>query len=162
MVIALIHSLWRLRRAGGRSGPGARAVLLMALLAGLGISAYTGYTALAEVAPMCGPAAGCADVQQSEYSKLFGVPMGVLGLVGYTAILITWLAGLRLSPGGGGWRWLPWAIAFASTLFSVRLTALGYFVIGATCLWCLGSAVSITVVLWLLSGDTRKREAVAG
>jgi uncharacterized membrane protein len=39
-------------------------------------------------------------------------------------------------------------------LFSMRLTALGYFVIEATCLWCLGSALSITLVLWLLSGET--------
>jgi hypothetical protein len=51
---------------------------------------------------------------------------------------------------------------FANNLGLGVLAALGYFVIGATCLWCLGSAVSIMVVLWLLSGDTRKREVVAG
>jgi uncharacterized membrane protein len=81
--------------------------------------------------------------------------MGVLGLFGYAAILVTWLLARRLSPNGGGWRWLPWTISLVAVLFSLRLTALEPFVIGATCTWCLGSAVAITALLWLLSGQTR-------
>ncbi|MEJ2326074.1 MAG: vitamin K epoxide reductase family protein [Chromatiaceae bacterium] len=80
------------------------------------------------------------------------------GLIGYGAILVTWLMGRKLAPRGGGWRWLPWAIALFGVLFSLRLTALEPFVIGATCLWCLGSAVSITITLWLLSAETRLRD----
>jgi uncharacterized membrane protein len=125
---------------------------------GLGISGYTAYTALADIAPMCGPVAGCSAVQESEYSKLLGIPMGVLGLIGYSIILVTWLFARRLSPQNGGWYALPWAIALFGVLFSLRLTALELFVIGATCLWCLGSAVSITMALWLLSGYTREGE----
>ncbi len=155
MVLVLVHSLFRLSRPASNSRPTARVVLLLALLAGLGISGYTTYTALADVVPMCGAGGGCGTVQQSEYAKLFGIPMGVFGLVGYASILITWLVAQHLSPKGGRWCWLPWALAFAAMLFSLRLTALAYFVIGATCLWCLGSALSISVVLWLLSGQTR-------
>jgi len=158
MVLTLIHSLTRLCPRDSDAGPAASLVLMLALLAGLGISGYSAYTALAEVELMCGPDGGCGDVQKSEYAKLFGVPMGVLGLVGYASILVSWLFAGRMSPRGGGWRWVPWGIALFAVLFSLRLTALGYFVIGASCLWCLGSAVCITLAFWLLSGETRARD----
>ena len=162
MALALIHSLVRVWRKGGLSRDTPFWLLLVVILIGLGVSGYTAYTALADVAPMCGPIGSCESVQHSEYAKLFGIPMGVLGLFGYGAILVTWLIGRRVSPQGGGWRWLPWATALFGVLFSLRLTALEPFVIGATCLWCLGSAVSITITLWLLSGETRSRSAPSG
>lgn len=161
MVVTVIHAFVRLRRSRRMAGRAAGWALLVTLLAGLGVSAYTAYTALAQVAPMCGPAAGCAVVQNSEYSKLFGVPMGVLGLAGYSAILLTWLIARYRSPHGGGWYWLPWILALFGVVFSLRLTALEPFVIGATCVWCLGSAVSITLAFWLLSGFTRSKRAGA-
>jgi uncharacterized membrane protein len=155
MVLALVHALVRLRRQDGGTGPTAAKVLIAVLLVGLGISAYTAYTALAHVSLACGPIGSCAEVQGSEYAKLFGIPMGVLGLNGYLLILVTWLIARQLSPKGGGWNWLPWGVALFGVLFSLRLTALEPFVIGATCLWCLGSAVSITIAFWLLSGFAR-------
>jgi uncharacterized membrane protein len=159
MIVTLIHSLSRLRHRGGKTiGPAATWALPVTLLVGLGISAYTAYTALAHVAPMCGPIGSCAAVQDSEYAKILGVPMGVLGLVGYSLIFITWLIARSRSPHGGGWHWLPWAIALFGVFFSLRLTALEPFVIGATCLWCLGSAVSMTITLWLLSGYARRED----
>jgi uncharacterized membrane protein len=155
MVAALVHSLVRVRRRHV-TRPVASGGLLITLLAGLAISGYTAYTALAEVELMCGPIGGCTAIQESGYSKFLGVPMGVIGLVGYSLILVTWLIARRLSPQGGGWFWLPWAVALFGVLVSLYLTALEPFVIGAICLWCLGSAASITIALWLLSGYTRK------
>lgn len=154
MVLALVHSLVRVRRPGRQTGV-TGALITAVVLVGLGVSAYTSYTSLAGIEPMCGPVGSCATVQNSEYAKLFGIPMGVLGLFGYSAILITWLAARRLSPIGGAWRWLPWALSLFGVVFSIRLTALEPFVIGHTCLWCLGSAITITAALWLLSGETR-------
>jgi uncharacterized membrane protein len=154
MLGALGHALARVRRAGAPGRAGGWAVPALALL-GIGISAYTGYTSLAGVSPVCGPIGSCDLVQSSEYAKLFGIPMGVLGVLGYAATLVTWRLGRRRSPAGGGWRWLPWAIAFAGVLFSIRLTALEPFVIGHTCLWCLASAITMTSLFWVISGETR-------
>ncbi len=39
--------------------------------------------------------------------------------------------------------------AVAGTGFSIYLTFLEPFVIGATCMWCLSSAVIVTVLMWL-------------
>jgi uncharacterized membrane protein len=36
--------------------------------------------------------------------------------------------------------------------FSIYLTFLEPFVIGATCAWCLTSAILITVLMWLAAG----------
>jgi hypothetical protein len=77
MVLALLHSLVRVRRPQGVTRPNTFLIPL-AVLVGLGISAYTAYTSLADIAPVCGPIGSCAAVQQSEYTKLFGIPMGVL------------------------------------------------------------------------------------
>ena len=155
MLATLIHALLRLRQAGPPRGHTTPAIFV-ALAFGLGISGYLAYTSLADATPVCGPIGSCDLVQQSEYAKLFGIPMGVLGLLGYGAILGSWLLARWLSPTGGGWRWLPLAIALFGVLFSLRLTYLEPFVIGHTCLWCLGSAVAITSVLWLLAGETRQ------
>jgi len=39
--------------------------------------------------------------------------------------------------------------ALVGTVFSMYLTALEPFVIGASCMWCLSSALGMTAVLWL-------------
>ena len=36
---------------------------------------------------MCAVAHGCATVQKSDYAQLAGVPVALLGVVGYVAIL---------------------------------------------------------------------------
>jgi len=41
-----------------------------------------------------------------------------------------------------------WLVALVGTLFSIYLTVLEPFVIGATCMWCVASAVAMTLLLW--------------
>ncbi len=44
------------------------------------------------------------------------------------------------------------ATALVGTVFSIYLTFLEPFVIGATCLWCLTSALCIVGLLWFTAG----------
>jgi uncharacterized membrane protein len=120
-------------------------------LLGLGVAAYLAYVETAQVTAVCGPVGDCNTVQQSQYALLFGVlPVGVFGLIGYIAILLVWLAGRY---GCGPLAELAPAVLLAmmmfGTLFSIYLTFLEPFVIGATCAWCLTSAVVMTALLWL-------------
>ena len=132
--------------------------LLTVSLVGCGIAAYLAYVETAQVSAICGPVGDCNTVQQSEYARLFGIiPMAVLGLGAYLAILILWplahygrgrlaeLAALAL-----------FAMALLGTLFSIYLTFLEPFVIGATCAWCLASAVIITSLFWLSTPPFRQ------
>jgi hypothetical protein len=80
-------------------------------LAGLGVAAYLAHVEARGVDAVCGPAGDCNTVQQSAYTRLFGVlPIGVLGLAGFAAILLTWVVRrwgrgrLRSGPRSPRWR----------------------------------------------------------
>jgi uncharacterized membrane protein/thiol-disulfide isomerase/thioredoxin len=119
------------------------------LVTGIAVAAYMSFVEVTGAAAVCGPVGDCNTVQQSSYATLFGVlPVGVLGLIGYAAIGGAWLVSqfgapsLRSRAAFG-----VWGAAFVGTLFSVYLTFLEPFVIGATCAWCLASAVVISLIL---------------
>lgn len=120
-------------------------------LAGMGVAGYLAYVETAQVSAVCGPVGDCNTVQQSAYARLFGVlPMGGLGLLGYVAILAAWVV-RRLGRGrltDLATLALLGMIVFG-TLFSIYLTFLEPFIIGATCAWCLTSAMIMTALLWL-------------
>lgn len=118
---------------------------------GMAIAAYLAAIEVSGTPAVCGPIGDCNTVQQSPYARLFGVlPIGLLGLVGYGAMLAAW-AGQQFASGRfahGAARALP-LFALLGTLFSIYLTFLEPFVIGASCLWCLTSAALITALLWI-------------
>lgn len=121
---------------------------------GMGIAGYLSYTYLTGGEVICGPSGGCSNVQNSEYAYLFGIiPVGLLGLLGYIAILAAWL--IR-EYGSASFRKLAtlaiWGFAWFGTLFTIYLTFLEPFVIGASCLWCLGSAVVMTLMFLAATG----------
>jgi uncharacterized membrane protein len=116
------------------------------------VAGYLTYTEVTATAPTCGVViSGCHVVQASPYSKLFGIlPIGIVGLIGYGAVLAGWLL----------WRWGPaqvrpasslaiWVVCFFGVMFSAYLTYLELGVIGATCVWCITSAVLMLLLLWV-------------
>ena len=122
-------------------------------LVGIGVSIYLGSVEASGADAVCGPVGDCNAVQQSEYASIFGIPIGVLGVVGYGLLLAGWVVS-RVTKGtlADLGLILAGAVAFGGTLFSIYLTFLEPFVIGATCMWCLTSAVAITGLLWLTAG----------
>jgi uncharacterized membrane protein len=96
---------------------------------------------------------GCETVQQSSYSKLAGIPLPILGLIGAGAMLVTTL--LR-DPRA---RTAAFVLAAAGALFSLYLAGLQAFEIHAYCAWCLSSAVIwialavTTGVAWIRATD---------
>jgi uncharacterized membrane protein len=124
---------------------------------GILVAGYLSYVEVTQTEAVCGPVGDCNTVQQSPYAVLFGVlPVGILGIIGYMLILIGWSATYY---GPTAWRFYSalatWIMAFLGVLFSIYLTFLEPFVIGATCAWCLSSAIIITIILWAASADVR-------
>ncbi len=119
--------------------------------AGLLISGYLTVVGTGNLEAFCGPVGDCDAVQQSQYARLFGViPVGVVGLLGFGAILVVW----AIAKFGGGQSasraaTLLLPLTLGGTLFAIYLTFLEPFVIGATCSWCLTSAILITALMWL-------------
>ena len=126
-------------------------------LAGLFVAGYLAFVESTGAEAVCGPVGDCNTVQQSEYAFLFGViSVGLVGMLSYIAILGAWLidrwGSERLADLAQAAIFL---LAFVGTLFSMYLTFLEPFVIGATCAWCLTSAVVITTLMLLSANPAR-------
>ena len=126
-------------------------------LVGLFVAGYLAFIESTGAEAVCGPVGDCNTVQQSEYAFLFGViSVGLIGLLSYIAIIGAWLidrwGSERLADLAQAAIFL---MTFVGTLFSMYLTFLEPFVIGATCAWCLTSAVVITTLM-LISADHAK------
>lgn len=93
---------------------------------------------------------GCEVVQNSPWSELFGRPVAEFGLAAYVFLLVVSLVGLQ--PRHANARWVALSIfltAAAGVAFSGYLTYLEAFVIEAWCLWCVGSAILVTIIFFL-------------
>ncbi len=152
IIISTIRGLLRTKNIPDQSTWKHWRIPALALI-GLGVSGYLSYVELTQTSAVCGPVGDCNAVQQSPYARLFGVlPVGVLGLAGYVFILIAWAIqqygrpDIRLIAGSS-----LWGSALFGSLFSIYLTFLEPFVIGATCAWCLTSAILISGIFWLTS-----------
>jgi uncharacterized membrane protein len=118
------------------------------IVIGIGVAAYLSYVETQSVEAICGPVGDCNTVQQSRYATLFGfLPVGVLGLLGYLGMLAAWLVRKYLPKFSKPADLAFWGMAFFAPLFSLYLTYLEPFVIRAVCIWCLSSAVIVTLLL---------------
>ena len=114
-------------------------------VAGLGIAGYLAVVHYTGSAPVCTAGGGCELVQSSAYSKLAGVPVATLGVLGYLALLASlWRDGERA-------RTVTAFLALAGFGFSAWLTYVSHTEIGALCAWCVGSAVCMTLLAGLSS-----------
>lgn len=126
-------------------------LMLILLLAGIGVAGYLAYVETQAVPAVCGPVGDCNTVQSSSYARLFGVlPIGVLGVIGYLAILAAWIISrLSIHPLAEWAALANFGMTFGGVLFSIYLTYLEPFVIKAVCMWCVSSAVIMTALLLL-------------
>ena len=60
-----------------------RLVAIVLSVAGLAVAAYLTYIHYEGIKPVCGLGGDCEKVQTSEWADLAGIPVAVLGLVGY-------------------------------------------------------------------------------
>ncbi|GAB4512819.1 MAG: hypothetical protein OHK0046_12900 [Anaerolineae bacterium] len=130
-------------------------VPLVALI-GLVVAGYLAHIETTTVTAICGAIGDCNSVQQSDYARVLGIPVGVLGIIGYVLVLVAWGGTTRPQYRQQSQRALL-ALAVAGALFSVYLTFLEPFVIGATCAWCLLSALAMGLLLWLVAPDVLAR-----
>ena len=133
-----------------------RKIMIVLGVAGLGVASYLTYIHYAGIVPLCGKGGGdCLKVQTSVYSKLEGVPVPLLGLIGYTLILISLLV-----PQNENTRLATVLLTLVGFGFSLYLTSREVFTLEEICEWCVSSAVIMTFLaglsVWrfLLGGST--------
>ncbi len=135
-----------------------RITLIVLTLLGLAVASYVTYVHYAGIKPACTAGESCTKVQTSRYSELAGVPVALIGLIGYVAILVSLLA-----PDEERFRFLTAALTLGGFGFSVYLTYREIFSIHAICEECVSSAIVMTVLMCLsiwryLRGDVGTRE----
>ncbi|HZO76397.1 MAG TPA: vitamin K epoxide reductase family protein [Solirubrobacteraceae bacterium] len=119
-----------------------RWVLLALATLGLGVAAYLTYVHYAGINPACTAGQSCVKVQTSQWSKLDGVPVALIGLAGYVAIVAS-----LLMPDREETRLATLGLALVGFGFSAYLTYRELFSIHAICEWCVSSAVVMTLLL---------------
>ena len=116
-----------------------KAIAALAVL-GLAISVYLTWVHYAGIKPVCTGISDCERVQTSDYADLVGIPVAVLGIAGYAAILASLRTRVEVTA----------LLAYLAVAFSAYLTWAEVFKIDAICQWCVGSAI-ITLVIAVLA-----------
>lgn len=158
ILLALIYAAakflhWRSEEKRGRGSNQAFSSWSIPVLAiaGLGISGYLAYVEISQVKAICGPVGECNLVQSSEFARIAGIPIAVLGIIFYSAIMAIWVI-LRRQDGRYSSILVNGLIGLTilGTIFSLYLTAVELFVIEAVCAWCLSSAIITTALLLII------------
>ena len=89
---------------------------------------------------MCAIAHGCATVQKSDYAMLAGVPVALLGVLGYIAILAALIRDDENA------RTAAVFLSLVGLGFSGWLTYVEIVKLDAICIWCVGSAICMTIL----------------
>lgn len=98
---------------------------------------------------MCLGSGDCATVNDSVYSEVFGIPVALLGLLAYLAILGILLLELRLELAREYGPLAVFGLSLVGVVFSIYLTWISVYVIEAVCPFCTVSAVLIILILVL-------------
>lgn len=123
-------------------------VIAVLSLLGFFLSLYLWLWKLGLMGPMMCGSGGCETVQLSRYAVFMGVPVALLGVLGYLALLVVSVVGLQP-------RWVASraptvvivVLATGGVSFAAYLTYLEAAVIHAWCRWCVASALVIAAVL---------------
>lgn len=139
------------------SGDWLRWVGIVLAVLGLGVALYMSYAELTGQETSCPGgtentgsaseiAVNCGFVQNSIYAHFLGIPVAIMGVAGYLAILAVWLLENRL---GGLKEYAPilvFGMALFGFLFSAYLTYTELGIMYTVCTWCLTSALLMTLV----------------
>jgi uncharacterized membrane protein len=128
----------------------ARTISVMLALAVVGIADafYDSYAIYNGQLLWCPPPIdGCNTVAASPYARIFGVPLGYLGLAFYLATLAL-ATGLRFDPVSRGLRWVALLYTAAGLGASMYFFYVQRTYIHAFCIYCLVSGV-LTLLLFI-------------
>jgi len=119
--------------------------MIVLAVIGLCLAGYLTYLHYSGTTPPCSIKGNpCSQVQKSRYSELVGIPVALIGLIGYIAIL-----GSLLAPEGERAKFVTTALTVGGFGFSAYLTYRELFTLNKICEWCVSSAALMTVMMCL-------------
>ncbi len=119
--------------------------MIVLAVVGIGLTTYLTIVHYAGIKVACVQGHDeCEAVQTSIYSELAGVPVALLGLIGYIAIL-----GTLVLPESETTRLATLALTLGGFGFSCYLTYREVFSLEKICEWCVSSAILLTIMMCL-------------
>ena len=116
-------------------------------LIGVLVSTYLYLYKLGKIPGLACGTGGCETVQASPWANFLGMPVALIGVLGYLACLACALVGMQQPEGRRHWSdALLLAGTAAGVAFTGWLTYAEAVLIEAWCRWCIGSAVIIALV----------------
>lgn len=125
-----------------------RAMLALTVL-GLFVSIYMTIYKLTSNDSMCLGSGDCSVVNASAYSEINGVPVAVLGVVGYLAILGTLIFEKRAAFLQKNGTLLGFGLALTGFIFTLWLIYVEIALIRAFCPFCVTSQVAMSIIFVL-------------
>lgn len=92
----------------------------------------------------------CVAVNSSQYASIFGVPVALLGVVGYGFVVLAAFLKIRNTKDQGLTTFLLLA-ALGGLFFSLYLSSIEAFVLRAWCILCLGSQATMLALAILIA-----------
>jgi len=131
------------------------AIAVLSLITGL-VALYLHLYKLGVIGNLSCSTGGCERAMFSRFGWFLGVDVALIGVIGYTLLLLTSLASLQ--PRWQAARW-PVAtlllLALIGFVFTLRLKYGEFIVLHTFCPWCAISAVAITIITILAAIEWR-------
>ena len=118
-----------------------RRVMIVIAVLGIALASYLTYVHYSHIAPVCTAGQACIKVQTSVWSKVGGIPVALIGLIGYIGIFLSLLA-----PDRDETRTATLGMTLIGVCFSGYLTYRELFSIHAICEECATSAVFLALL----------------
>ena len=116
---------------------------------GLLVSIYMTIYKITSNDSMCIGSKDCSVVNQSRYSEIYGIPVAVIGVLGYAVILAVLV--LERNPGffKQNGTMLLFGLSLTGFLFTLYLIFLEIALIKAYCPFCITSQAAMTIIFIL-------------
>jgi uncharacterized membrane protein len=124
-------------------------IAVILAVAGLLVSIYMTIYKFTDNEKMCIGSGGCSVVNSSRYSEVNGIPVAVLGVAGYSAILAVLLLERRNKFLEQNGTMVFFGLSITGFLFTVWLIYVEIALIKALCPFCLTSQALMTVIFIL-------------
>ncbi|MBN1451738.1 MAG: vitamin K epoxide reductase family protein [Anaerolineales bacterium] len=121
-------------------------ISVILVVVGLLVSIYMTVYKLTDNDAMCLGSGDCSTVNASRYSEVYGIPVAVVGIAGYFAILLVHWYEQRDKFFEKNGPMLIFGMALTGFLFTLYLIYVEFAILKAICPFCLASQIAMTII----------------
>ena len=123
--------------------------LVVLVVIGIIVSIYMTIYKLTNNDSMCLGSGDCSTVNASRYSEIYGIPVALVGVIGYGAILVMLLLENRNNFLRQNGMLFIFGFSLTGFLFTLYLIYIEFSILKAVCPFCLASQVAMTIIFIL-------------